>query len=83
MANNNVDDDGVSTDVIGNFNDDDDDDDDLGEKVYAETRTALEILRCPISSPCFICTPAIVLPLSEMGKWLCAFSTQPQDVILG
>ena len=57
MANNNVDDDGVSTDVIGNFNDDDDDDD-LGEKVYAETRTALEILRCPISSPCFICTPA-------------------------
>ena len=42
----------------GNFNDDDDDN--LGKKVYAETRAALEILRCPISSPCFVCTPAIL-----------------------
>ena len=52
-------DDGGGGDGDGHDDDDDDDDDNLGQKVYAEARTALEIFRCPISSPCFVCTPAI------------------------
>ena len=39
--------------------------DDLGEQVDAETRTTLEIIRCPISSSCFVCTPAIFFRLQQ------------------